>query len=64
VKSANPSKGGTIKGRVPLIVLKAYGRVEDKIKILASRFDSHVIKPVELAELSATIRSLIAARAA
>ncbi len=53
-----------IRVRVPLIALTAYGRVEDKIKILASGFDSHVVKPVDLAELSATIRSLVAARAA
>jgi CheY-like chemotaxis protein len=50
--------------RVPLVALTAYGRVEDKVKILASGFDSHVVKPVELAELTAAIRSLVAARAA
>jgi len=50
--------------RTPLVALTAYGRVEDKVRVLASGFDSHVIKPVDLAELSATIRSLIAARAA
>jgi signal transduction histidine kinase/ActR/RegA family two-component response regulator len=49
-------------GRVPLLALTAYGRVEDKVRILASGFDSHVVKPVDLAELSATIRSLVAAR--
>jgi signal transduction histidine kinase/ActR/RegA family two-component response regulator len=49
-------------GRVSLVALTAYGRVEDKIKILAGGFDSHVVKPVELGELSATIRSLVAAR--
>jgi signal transduction histidine kinase/ActR/RegA family two-component response regulator len=54
--------GNNRRGRVPLVALTAYGRVEDRIKILASGFDSHVVKPVELAELSATIRSLIAAR--
>jgi signal transduction histidine kinase/ActR/RegA family two-component response regulator len=48
--------------RVPMLALTAYGRVEDKVKILASGFDSHVVKPVDLAELSATIRSLVAAR--
>ena len=53
---------GNVKGRVPLVALTAYGRVEDKIKILASGFDSHVVKPVELGELSAIIRSLVAAR--
>ncbi|MBV8452958.1 MAG: hypothetical protein JOZ29_11880 [Deltaproteobacteria bacterium] len=51
-------------GRVPLVALTAYGRVEDKLNILGAGFDSHVVKPVELAELSATIRSLVAARAA
>ena len=51
-------------GRIPLIALTAYGRVEDKVRILAGGFDSHVVKPVDLAELSATIRSLVAARAA
>jgi CheY-like chemotaxis protein len=55
---------GNINGRVPLVALTAYGRVEDKIKILASGFDSHVVKPVELGELSAIIRSLVAARGA
>jgi signal transduction histidine kinase/ActR/RegA family two-component response regulator len=50
--------------RVPLLALTAYGRVEDKVKILASGFDGHVVKPVDLAELSATIRSLVAARTA
>ena len=55
---------GSVNGRVPLIALTAYGRVEDKIKILASGFDSHVVKPVELGELSAIIKSLLAARSA
>ena len=53
-----------LPGRVPLLALTAYGRVDDKVKILASGFDSHVIKPVDLAEVSATLRSLVTARAA
>lgn len=53
---------GNINGRVPLVALTAYGRVEDTIKILASGFDSHVLKPVQLAELSEIVRSLVAAR--
>jgi signal transduction histidine kinase/CheY-like chemotaxis protein len=53
---------GRISRRVPLIALTAYGRVEDKVKILAGGFDSHVVKPVDLAELAATIRSLVASR--
>jgi signal transduction histidine kinase/ActR/RegA family two-component response regulator len=47
---------------VPLVALTAYGRVEDKVKILDAGFDSHVVKPVDIAELAATIRSLIVAR--
>jgi DNA-binding response OmpR family regulator len=47
-----------------LLALTAYGRVDDKVKILAGGFDGHVVKPVDLAELSATIRSLVTARAA
>lgn len=31
--------------RAPLLALTAYGRVEDKVKILASGFDSHVVSP-------------------
>jgi signal transduction histidine kinase/ActR/RegA family two-component response regulator len=54
----------TSSARVPMLAVTAYGRVEDKVKILASGFDGHVVKPVDLAELSATIRSLVASRAA
>ena len=36
---------GSVNGRVPLVALTAYGRVEDKIKILAGGFDSHVSSP-------------------
>jgi CheY-like chemotaxis protein len=60
----NRERDRKLGGRVPLIALTAYGRVEDKVKILASGFESHVVKPVDLAELSATIRTLVAARAA
>jgi signal transduction histidine kinase/ActR/RegA family two-component response regulator len=60
-KREQNQKGG---GRVPLIALTAFGRVDDKVKILGSGFDSHVVKPVDLAELAAIVRSLVAARAA
>jgi signal transduction histidine kinase/ActR/RegA family two-component response regulator len=50
--------------RVPLVALTAYGRVEDKVEILTAGFDSHTIKPVEAAELSTILRTLIAARRA
>jgi signal transduction histidine kinase/ActR/RegA family two-component response regulator len=50
--------------RLPLVALTAYGRVEDKIQVLAAGFDSHTIKPVDAAELSAILCSLIAAHTA
>jgi CheY-like chemotaxis protein len=34
-----------------MIALTAYRRVENKVKILASGFDSHIVKPVDLAEI-------------
>jgi DNA-binding response OmpR family regulator len=51
----------SVKRRVPLIALTACGRVEDQVQITASGFDVHFVKPVGLAELSATIWSLVAA---
>jgi signal transduction histidine kinase/ActR/RegA family two-component response regulator len=48
--------------RVPLVALTAYGRVEDKVEILTAGFDSHTIKPVEGAELTTILRTLITAR--
>jgi len=47
--------------KVPLVAITAYSRVEDKVNILEAGFDSHVVKPFDAAELSATIRHLVAA---
>jgi len=44
---------------LPLVALTAYGRVEDKVKIFSAGFDSHVIKPVDPAELAGVIRSVV-----
>jgi signal transduction histidine kinase/ActR/RegA family two-component response regulator len=52
------------RDRVPLVALTAYGRVEDRVKILAAGFDSHAVKPVEPAELSTLLGALIASRRA
>jgi signal transduction histidine kinase/ActR/RegA family two-component response regulator len=49
----------TGSGHLPLVALTAYGRVEDKVKIFSAGFDSHVIKPVDPAELAAVIRSVV-----
>jgi signal transduction histidine kinase/ActR/RegA family two-component response regulator len=50
------------KHPVPLVALTAYGRVEDRVKILAAGFDSHAVKPVEPAELSTLLGTLVASR--
>ena len=49
-------------GRIPLVALTAYGRVEDKIKIFEAGFDNHLVKPVDPAELSAILGTVIASR--
>jgi signal transduction histidine kinase/ActR/RegA family two-component response regulator len=49
-------------GRMPLVALTAYGRVEDKVQILMAGFDSHAIKPVDPVELSTILETLINSR--
>ncbi|MGO9454938.1 MAG: ATP-binding protein [Candidatus Binataceae bacterium] len=48
--------------RLPVVALTAYGRVEDKVEVFSSGFDSHVVKPVDPAELAAVIKQLVEAR--
>lgn len=45
-------------GQTPAIALTAYARREDRIRALAAGFQSHIVKPVEPAELIAVINSL------
>ena len=47
---------------LPAVALTAYGRVEDRVEVFASGFDSHVMKPVDPAELAAIIKRLVEAR--
>ena len=47
---------------LPAVALTAYGRVEDRVAVLASGFDAHVVKPVDPAELAAVIKRLVEAR--
>jgi len=47
---------------LPAIALTAYGRVEDRVEVLSAGFDSHVVKPVDAAELAAVIKRLVEAR--
>ena len=45
--------------RIPAVALTAFARVEDRLKALAAGFNMHVPKPVEPAELTMVIASLI-----
>ena len=44
------------------MALTAYGRVEDRVAVFSAGFDSHVVKPVDPAELAAVIKRLVEAR--
>jgi PAS domain S-box-containing protein len=46
-------------GRIPAVALSAYGRVEDRARVLTAGFDMFVPKPVYLPELLATLASLV-----
>ena len=46
-------------GRIPAIALTAYARTEDRLRALRAGYQSHIAKPVELAELVAVMASLL-----
>jgi CheY-like chemotaxis protein len=46
-------------GKIPAIALTAYARTEDRLRALRTGYQMHVPKPVELAELTAVIASLV-----
>lgn len=54
VRRLPPENGG----RIPAVALTAYARAEDRKAALLAGFQSHVAKPVELAELLAVIANL------
>jgi PAS domain S-box-containing protein len=43
---------------VPVVAVTAYGRVEDRIRLLSSGFNMHLPKPIDPSELAAVIASL------
>jgi signal transduction histidine kinase/ActR/RegA family two-component response regulator len=45
-------------GEVPAVAVTAYGRVEDRVRLLAAGYNMHVPKPVEPAELVAVVAAL------
>ena len=49
-------------GRTPAAALTAFARSEDRTRALRAGFQTHVAKPVELAELTAVVASLAATR--
>ncbi|MBW4441860.1 MAG: PAS domain S-box protein [Plectolyngbya sp. WJT66-NPBG17] len=55
VRALAPEQGG----RISAIALTAYARTEDRIKALASGFQSHVPKPVEPTEFIAVVANLV-----
>lgn len=54
IRKLHPSEGGS----VPAIALTAYARSEDRTRSILAGFDMHISKPVEPAELIATVASL------
>jgi PAS domain S-box-containing protein len=55
VRSMAPQSGG----RIPAIALTAFARSEDRTRALMSGYQVHVSKPVEPAELVATVASIV-----
>ena len=54
VRSRGPEQGGNI----PAVAVTAYARAEDRERVLASGFQTHVSKPIDPDELIATVASL------
>ena len=54
VRSLGQARGG----KLPAIALTAFARSEDRTRVLRAGFLVHVSKPVEPAELVATVASL------
>ncbi len=50
-------------GDIPAVALTAYARPEDRLAALNAGFQAHVTKPIDPAELVATIASLVGRRA-
>jgi CheY-like chemotaxis protein len=51
VRARLPEQGGL----VPAVALTAYSRPQDRARSMLSGYDAHLAKPVDLAELIATI---------
>jgi signal transduction histidine kinase/CheY-like chemotaxis protein len=60
IRAAEKATGAA--DHLPALALTAYGRVEDRVAVLAAGFDGHVVKPVDPAELAAVIKRLVEPR--
>jgi signal transduction histidine kinase/ActR/RegA family two-component response regulator len=55
LRALPPERGGN----VPVVALTAFARIEDRVRVLASGFAMHVVKPVDPAELIGVVASLV-----
>jgi len=55
VRALGPEQGG----KTPAVALTAFGRPEDRIRSLRAGFTLHLTKPVDPAELIASVASMI-----
>ncbi|HEX8325237.1 MAG TPA: ATP-binding protein [Tepidisphaeraceae bacterium] len=58
IRSVRELESRTARGKLPAIALTAYARAQDRQRIMLAGFQVHVAKPVEAAELLATVASL------
>ena len=58
LRSLPPDEGGTI----PAMAVTAYGRMEDRVRIMSAGYQMHAVKPLEPAEVIAMVASLSGAR--
>jgi PAS domain S-box-containing protein len=54
IRKLEPGQGGTI----PAIAVTAFARMEDRMRALLAGYQAHLSKPVDAAELVATVRTL------
>ncbi len=55
IRQLSPERGG----QLPVIALTAFGRMEDRVRVLGAGFQTHITKPVEAEELVSVIASLV-----
>jgi CheY-like chemotaxis protein len=57
------SRSAELGGNLPAAAVTAYARSEDRIRALAAGFQAHLAKPIDPAELVATIAALVGRQA-